>query len=201
MNNLGIIGGSFDPIHYGHLLLAEQAADGAGLDRVVFMPAKISPFKIGKAAASEQDRYAMVSLAIKDNVKFDLSDIELKKEGISYTYDTLIACQSFFGEDTKIHFICGTDSFISMEHWYESESIFRKFSLIVGSRPRYKDKSRDEMVKKLNEKYGTEISRIHMPKIDISSTDIKQRLVEGKSIKYLLPQAVEEYIQENGIYR
>lgn len=201
MKTIGIIGGSFDPTHYGHLLLAEQAADGAGLDRVVFMPARISPFKIGKASASEKDRYTMASLAIKDNDKFDLSDIELKKGGVSYTYDTLLTCQSIFGEDTKIFFICGTDSFLSLEHWFEAESIFRKFSLIVGSRPRYKDKSRDDMVKKLEEKYETKVTRIHMPKIDISSTDIKKRLNEGRSIKYLLPPAVEEYIYEHGIYQ
>ncbi len=200
MKAIGIIGGSFDPIHYGHLLLAEQARDGAGLDQVIFMPARISPFKLTKPPVADHHRYEMVRHAIKENPAFTISDIELKKEGPSYTYETLKTCKSLAGADTKIFFICGTDSFISLEQWYAAESIFKEFSLVVGARPRYKDKSRDDMVEKITKLYGTEIKKIHMPKIDISSTDIKQRIEEGRSIKYLLPLAVEEYIHENRIY-
>ncbi|MDD2483576.1 MAG: nicotinate-nucleotide adenylyltransferase [Eubacteriales bacterium] len=200
MKKIGIIGGSFDPIHYGHLLLAEQARDAVGLDRVIFMPARISPFKLLKPPVEDKHRYAMVSLAIKENIGFNLSDIELKKEGASYTYETLKACRELYPKGTKIYFICGTDSFISLEQWYAAESIFKEFSLIVGARPRYKDKSRDLMIHKIESLYGTEIQKIHMPKIDISSTDIKQRAEEGRSIKYLLPPAVEDYIYKNDLY-
>jgi len=200
MKKIGIIGGSFDPIHYGHLLLGEQARDGAGLDRVIFVPARVSPYKTTNPPASDQHRFAMVSLAISDNIGFNVSDMELKREGVSYTYDTLKACQDLMGADTKIYFICGTDSFLSLSQWYEAESLLSEFSVIVGARPRYKDTSRDKMVEKIQETYGTEILKIHMPKIDISSTDIKKRIQEGRSIRYLLPLAVEEYIYQNGIY-
>ncbi len=200
-DKIGIIGGTFDPIHYGHLILAEQARDGAGLDNVVFMPTKQSPFKMNAKAVSEQHRYAMVRTAILDNPGFSVSDIEIKGPDISYTVDTLQACRLAYGPDARICFICGTDSFISMEYWKHAESIFKEFTIIVGSRPRYKDRARDILIRKLNTLYGTRVEKIHMPKIDISSTDIKKRIYEGRSIKYLLPSDIEKYINLYELYR
>lgn len=201
MKKIGIMGGTFNPIHYGHLILAEQARDGVNLDQVIFIPAKMSPFKINQITASEQHRYTMVKLAIEKNKRFTLSDIELKGPEISYTVQTLKACRDLFNEDVKIYFICGTDSFLSMESWREAKTIFNNFSLIVGSRPRYRDKARDIMIKHLESTYHTEIQKIHMPKIDISSTEIKKRIREDRSIKYLVPSCVEEYIYGNNLYR
>lgn len=201
MRKIGIIGGTFDPIHHGHLILAEQARDNGGLDQVVFMPAKLSPFKIDTKIVPEVHRYAMIQAAIRDNGSFSVSDLELKGPEVSYTIDTLLACRSLFGKDARICFICGTDSFLSMESWKHAESIFRDFAIIVGSRPRYKDRARDLLIQKLRNEYGAQIEKTHMPKIDISSTDIKRRIQEGRSIRYLVPAAVEKYIVEHELYR
>ena len=201
MSKIGIMGGTFDPIHNGHLILAEQARDGAGLDRIIFIPAKLSPYKVDMIIADNYHRYSMVQSAITGNKYFSCSNIELIGPDVSYTVRTLEECQRQYGSDAELHFICGTDAFLGIEGWLEAEAIFKKFQLIVGSRPRYKDKSRDILIKRLTDRYEARIEKVHMPKIDISSTDIKRRIKEGRSIKYFVPTAVEEYIYENGLYR
>jgi nicotinate-nucleotide adenylyltransferase len=103
--------------------------------------------------------------------------------------------------DAEIYFICGTDAFLSIEGWLEAEAIIKSFPIIVGARPRYKDRARDVMIRRLTNDYQARIQKIHMPKIDISSSDIKCRVMEGKSIKYLVPEAVEDYIKEKELYR
>lgn len=201
MKQIGIIGGTFDPIHNGHLLLAEQAREGAGLDQVIFIPAKTSPFKVDQKAASGQDRLKMVELAIEGNPFFSASDFELKGPDVSYTINTLQEFKERWKNDGKINFICGTDAFLSMERWSRSDEILKEFSLIVGARPRYKDKARDLLIEELYAKYGTSVTKVRMPKIDISSSDIKERSSAGRSIRYLVPAKVEEWIREEGLYR
>jgi nicotinate-nucleotide adenylyltransferase len=200
MKKVGLIGGTFDPIHFGHLILAEQARDGAGLEKVIFMPAKVSPYKINRQCASEQHRYNMAALAIEGNAGFDVSDMEICGSEISYTIHTLESCQRQLGHGYQLHFICGTDAFLGMEGWRNIEELLRNFPLIVGSRPRYKDKARDEMIRRFTAEYGARIEKVHMPKIDISSTDIKKRIRENRSIRYLLPEKVADYIEANSLY-
>lgn len=201
MERIGIIGGTFDPIHYGHLILAEQARDSAALERVIFVPARTSPFKTGQKVASPEDRLRMVERAIEGNPGFRASRLELEGPEISYTIETLLAFREEFGKDASIHFICGTDAFLSMERWKRAEGIFRDFSLVVGARPRYKDRARDRMIEELSARYGTEVTKVAMPKIDISSTDIKERIRTGRSIRYFVPEAVEDWIRQEGLYR
>jgi nicotinate-nucleotide adenylyltransferase len=200
MKRIGLMGGTFDPIHYGHLILAEQARDGANLDEVIFMPAKMSPYKINCSCTGEKHRYNMVSLAISGNHGFSISDMEICGSEISYTADTLNALKDLLGSDTKLHFICGTDAFIGMGGWKNKEGIFKNYPIIVGSRPKYKDRSRDEMIDAITSEYGAEVVKVHMPKIDISSSEIKKRLAENVSVRYLLPDVVMEYIRENNLY-
>lgn len=201
MKKIGLIGGTFDPIHFGHLILAEQARVEAGLSQVIFMPAKTSPYKICKKCAEEDHRYKMVVLATQSNPNFTVSDMELKGPLISYTIDTLRACQGQLGPDYQLYFICGTDAFIGMEGWKNKESLLRDFPLIVGARPRYRDKARDEMIVKVEREYDAKVHKVHMPKIDISSTDIKDRIVNKRSARYMLPESVIDYIDEKGLYR
>lgn len=201
MKKIGIMGGSFDPIHYGHLLLAEQAFDSEALDQVLFIPASVSPFKVGTPPTEKHHRHEMVRLATEDHSGFLVSDLELKREGASYTIDTLCEVQKRYGEDARLYFICGTDSFLSMEKWYCAEQIFSNHTIIVGARPRYKDVSRDAMVAKLELLYNATIRRVEMPKVDLSSTEIKRRIKEEKSIRYMMPAKVEEYIQKHRLYR
>ncbi|NLT47766.1 MAG: nicotinate-nucleotide adenylyltransferase [Clostridiales bacterium] len=201
MKKIGLMGGTFDPIHFGHLILAEQARDGAGLDKVIFMPAKMSPYKTEQECVSEQHRYNMTSLAIRGNPGFTVSDMELCGPEISYTIHTLEALQQQFGREYQLHFICGTDAFLGMEGWRNVEGILRNFPIIVGSRPRYKDRARDDMIRHFIAKYGARIQKVHMPKIDISSSDIKKRIKEKSSIRYLLPESVINYIESNELYQ
>lgn len=201
MKQIGIIGGTYDPIHNGHLILAEQARDEAGLDQVIFIPAKTSPFKVDQKAASGKDRMKMLELAIEGNPFFSVSDFELKGPDVSYTINTLQEFKKRWKGDGRIHFICGTDAFLSMERWSRADEILKEFSLIVGARPRYKDKARDLMIEELHKTYGTSVQKVRMPKIDISSSDIKERIGTGRSIRYLVPDKVEEWIREEGLYR
>lgn len=201
MKRIGIIGGTFDPIHYGHLLLAEQAWEAAGLDQVIFVPARTSPYKKNQSMTDPALRLKMVKLAIRDHKGFTVSDAEINGPEISYTIRTLDAFQQELGPECTIYFICGTDAFLSMEGWMEAASIWKNYTLIVGARPRYKDASRKELIRKLENLYNAHIIEVSMPKIDISSSDIKSRVRKGKSIKYLLPPAVEQFIREHGMYR
>lgn len=198
---IGIFGGTFDPIHFGHLLLAEQAWDEAGLDQVVFMPAGASPFKQGNDVSGGSHRYAMVQAAIEDNDHFDVSDMELLREGISYTVETLDNCREEYGNDSEIYFIVGTDAFLSMEKWAQAERLFREYPIVVGSRAGSQDAERDRLAVKLEKEYGARIIVAFMPKIEISSTDIKSRLSAGRSLRYILPSRVEEYIKKTGLYK
>ena len=201
MRKIGLMGGTFDPIHFGHLILAEQARDGAGLNKVIFMPAKMSPYKAEQECVSGQHRYNMTSLAIRENPGFTVSDLELCGPDISYTIHTLEALRLQLGKEYQLHFICGTDAFLGMEGWRNVEGILRDYPIIVGSRPRYKDRARDDMIRHLTAKYGARVEKVHMPKIDISSTEVKKRILENKSIRYLLPQSVMDYIESNDLYR
>lgn len=201
MKKIGIIGGSFDPVHFGHLLLAEQARDFVSLEQVIFIPAKVSPFKLKSPPADSHHRYKMTELAIKGNPGFSISDIEINSEKVSYTYKTLEKLQEIFGEDASLFFIVGTDSFLTMRDWMEAERIFENFSIIVGYRPRYKDKLLDKMAGYLRENFNTEIIKVRMPKIDISSSNIKKRIKKSRSIRYMMPNSVTEYIYEHRLYR
>lgn len=201
MERVGIIGGTFDPIHYGHLLLAEQAREGGQLNRVIFLPTKASPFKQNSMDTASNVRYEMVELAIADNPMFQISDFELRGPDISYTIRTLEGLSQELGNEVLLHFICGTDAFLTIESWFEAERILQNFPIIVGARPNVKIQEMQELKKRLERNHQAHIVIVDMPKVDISSTDIKNRLKEGNSIAYLVPKVVESYIRERGVYR
>lgn len=201
MEKIGLLGGTFDPIHFGHLILAEQARIEATLDQVIFMPAKSSPYKVKQKRGSDNHRYNMILAAIKGNQGFSVSNLELTGGEISYTYDTLRTLQKQLDPGCCIHFICGTDAFIGMEGWKNKDKLLENFPIIVGARPRYRDRARDSMIKKFANEHGAKVQKIHMPKIDISSTDIKNRLAAGRSIRYMVPDDVINYIQTEKLYR
>ena len=200
MKKIGIFGGTFDPIHIGHLILAEQAADAADLDTLLLMPAQISPFKIGEDIASPQERLEMVRLAVEDNPRLQASDLELQRQEISYTAVTLDLCREQFGKGTEISFVLGTDAFLKIEYWKEGPRILSEYPLIVGSRAGYMDEERDEQIVRLRKRYQANITVAFMPKIEISSTDIRKRIRDGRSLRYMLPESVEAYIRHRGLY-
>lgn len=200
MKRIGIFGGSFDPIHYGHLHLAEEARSRAKLDQVVFIPTWVSPFKQDSSPASCQQRLDMVRMAISSNPGFAVSDMEILREEVSYTVDTLRRCKEMMGKDTRLYFITGTDAFLSIERWYKYEELLQNYSFIIGSRPGYREEDLDHVIQRLRNQFNADIIQIKIPQMDISSSEIRDRIQEGSTVRYLLPDALLYYIARNNLY-
>lgn len=196
--NLTVFAGTFNPIHIAHLIIAESVRTELNAEKILFIPSFIPPLKDNHVADAEH-RFNMVKLAVKDNPYFEVSDIELKLKGVSYTYNTI---QELYKQNPeingKINFIIGADAFNDIESWYRSEELARLTNFIVLSRPKSKDV--DEIVNNLKLK-DFSYKFVEAPRIDISSSYIRERIRQNKSIKYLVTNEVENYIIENKIYR
>lgn len=191
MTEVGLFGGSFNPPHLGHLIAAQEVLSALRLDKILFIPSHIPPHKICEVSSSA--RYEMTCIAISDNQSFDISDIELKRGGKSYTVDTLRELRNIFHE-VKFYLIVGADEFVEIETWKEPEDILNLSRVVVMPRPGYD-------LGEVGERFEDRFLSVKIPLIEISSTDIRMRVREGKSIKYLVPPGVEKYIREKGLYR
>ena len=200
MKKIGVFGGTFNPIHYGHLVLAEHVRDISGLDRVILLPANISPFKGNEKMPSGEERVNMARLAVGEYNGIAVSDFEVKRGGFSYTYDLLELLAAEFDDVDKLYFIAGADSVLEMEKWRDSEKMLSKYGIIAGTRPGFDNSRLMDFAGYLKKKYGTDIEVDEVPLLDISSTDIRERCASGRSVKYLLPDAVIDYIAEKGFY-
>lgn len=198
---IGIIGGTFDPIHYGHLILAEHVREKAMLDKVIFIPAMVPPHKQDLSITESSHRLAMVLLAIDSNAAFEASDLELSLKGISYTIHTLAKLKIIYGNDTAFYFITGSDTIFEIEKWHDYKTLLKSAGFIVGNRPGFREGALDRHVAYLNQKYGSAVSIVAIPEVDISSTEIKRRVRERESIRYLVPESVENYIFDHGLYK
>ena len=202
MNNgkkYGIYGGSFDPIHIGHVALADSAVRECGLDKLIFMPAFISPFKQDRKVTDGHDRCGMIEAALKVNSAFCLSRYELNKKGTSYTIETLRHWDDLL--DGDLYFVLGFDSAVQVDTWYEGEEILRNYHLITARRPDTDYSEGMRIIESFREKYGADITVMEMPPVDASSTNIRNLIKEGKPITGLVPPGVEEYIIEHQLYR
>ncbi len=197
-NNVAIFGGTFDPIHLGHLLIAEQVNNIFSLDQIIFMPAGRPPHKVNKVLSFSKDRLEMVNLAIKDNKCFISSSYELEKEGKSYTAETL---RYFHNQDIakRIYFIIGADSLLDIFNWRETDYLLKYGHYIVAHRPGYDISAfyQDEKYKPYRER----ISILDTIQVDISSTRIRNFVKNDKSIRYQTPDRVIDYINDNNLYR
>lgn len=201
MERIGIFGGTFDPVHIGHINLASDAMREAELDRVIFIPAKLQPFKLDQKVSSGNDRMAMLHEALDKVEGMEASSYELDSDGISYTYLTMRAMKKIFGQEAKLYFIMGSDSFIKIESWKNADELLHECSYIIGIRPGYDHAELDKCIENIRSRYGTEVIRLDNVRFDISSTDIRRRLDSGASCDDLIPKSVERYINDNGLYK
>jgi len=201
VSKIGVFGGSFDPVHFGHIYLARQAVAEVDLDSLLVVPAEIQPFKPERPLTSGTHRAKMAELAFGGDAKIKVSDLELKKGGISYTIDTLREIKKTLEEGDEIYFVIGADAFLKVEKWKDPEELLREYGFIVGARPGYKKKELEDLTNRLKRVYNINITTINNKLIDISSTEIKSGIESGGSLKDYLPAEVESYIKENGLYR
>ena len=189
---IGIYGGTFNPPHIGHLIVAEQVITILGLDKIIFIPSFISPHKQKGESDVAEHRLSMTELAISGNPKFKCSDIEIVKKETSYSIHTLEQLKRENAADT-FYLIIGMDNYLTFQLWKEPHRILELITLVVLNRPGY--------AKQVNEVFGTKNTVfVDVPNIDISSSDIRKRVKEKRSIQYLVPKRVEEYISANGLF-
>ena len=196
---IGIMGGTFDPIHLGHLATAEAVRENFSLDEILFIPAARPPHKLGKKVTDENHRLTMTILATRSNKFFRVSDMELKRTGLSYTLDTMNELHKTFGRSTELFFIIGADSLADLFKWHAAQELVEKCHFIATTRPGV-DVDFSAVENFFGEVAKEHIHRVTTPEFEISSTDIREKIQCGRSIKYLVPEVVEEYILREGLY-
>jgi nicotinate-nucleotide adenylyltransferase len=190
MKTIGVYGGSFDPIHIGHLVTTRFVYEQRNLGKIIFMPCNISPLKTSNALINPEHRLKMLELALEPFPFFEVSDYEILKGDVSYTLDTLLELKKTYD---SIELIIGYDNLVIFDKWHEPEKILDIAKLIVMKR-----KTDDDA--EVNNKFMNSAFIINTPSIEISATDIRNRILNGRSIDYLVPRKVNEYIQENRLY-
>ena len=202
VKKLGILGGSFNPIHLGHLVLAEAAREALGLDRVIFIPAKLPPHKRAASLAGGADRLAMVRLAVAGNPAFAVSDIELRRPGVSYSVDTVRALREKLGAGTAIYFLIGMDTVAELATWREIARLARLCKFVPLSRPGHSSPDAAALERALGKVPARAVLKraLDMPLIGISSSEIRRRVAEGRTIRYRVPDAVAAYIRRKRLY-
>lgn len=199
MKKVGILGGTFNPVHMAHLIIADTAQEAAGLDEVLFIPSGCSYLKDSEEILPAKDRIHMTGLAIEDNPGFALSTIETEREGNSYTCDTLLELKRRYPEQ-EYYLILGADNLFSMERWKNPEVIFQNSRILAAVRGGKKQADMEKKIAELEEKYDAKISLLPVKHIDISSSAIRDKIAAGQSIRYMLPEKVREYILRNHLY-
>jgi nicotinate-nucleotide adenylyltransferase len=193
------MGGTFDPIHFGHLVTAEEALVQFNLDRVVFMPTGNPALKVREDVTLAEDRYLMSVLATASNPDFDVSRMEVDRPGLTYTVDTLRALRDSRGTSTQLFFITGADAVWEIVTWHDAEKVADLATFIGATRPGYDL----DAARRAHEDAETRfrIEYVEVPALAISSTDIRQRVRAGRSIRYLTPEPVVTHIEKRGLYR
>jgi nicotinate-nucleotide adenylyltransferase len=198
---VGVLGGTFDPVHMGHLILAEQCREQVKLDEVWFIPAARPPHKEDYALSSFDHRLEMLSLAVAGQPAFRVEDLEKERPGPSYTVDTLAELKRRYSGN-ELFFIVGADCLPDLSHWYQPERLVEFAEIVVAARPGWPLWQADEVrnALRLPSARAFRFHAVHLPLIDISSRDLRQRVSQSRSIRYLAPRAVECYIQTHHLY-
>ena len=195
---LGIMGGTFDPIHNGHLVAAEQAFDDLKLDLVVFMPAGRPAFKQDQRVTSGEERFAMTLLATADNPHFVASRFEIDREGVTYTADTLRLLRELYPDNVEFYFITGADAITEIVSWRDAGDIARLAHLVAATRPGYDlDRAWDAIAAS---GLDFDVTYLSVPALAISSSYLRERVEAGQSLRYLTPDQVTGYLHKHGLY-
>jgi nicotinate-nucleotide adenylyltransferase len=194
---LGVMGGTFDPIHYGHLVTAEEALHQFELDGVLFVPTGSPWMKEHEKVSPAEDRYLMTVVATASNPLFRVSRMEVDRDGPTYTVETLRGIRSEFGQDADLFFITGADAVLEIFQWKEPQELFDLAHFIAATRPGYDLAAFEAHA----ETHHPEITVMNVPALAISSTDIRGRIAQGRPIRYLVPEGVKSYIEKAGLYR
>src|SRR6266481_3098480 len=200
---IGVLGGTFDPVHYGHLVIAEEVYDTLRLAEMVFIPAGQPPHKTHEVVAAAEHRLAMLELAIASNPHFSISRVDLDRPGPSYTVDTLRLLRKQWGEQAAIYFVIGWDSLEELLTWHDAAGVLQQLThLVAVRRPGYNEAEeyRDWLEDRLPG-IKQRLLVVEAPQLDISSTDLRVRVAEGRPIKYQTPESVEQYIVQYGLYK
>lgn len=194
----GIVGGTFDPIHYGHLIIGETAREQLGLDRVIFIPSGNSYMK--QDVTEHIHRLRMTELATCDNPYFSVSDIEINRSGPTYTYETLLTCKQLYPDD-RFYFIVGADTLLSISSWKHPEIVLANCTLAVSVREGYPLERLNQEASILKDKFNADITIFTSERYDISSTVLKDKIRNNQSVKYFIPDLVMDYIRINKLYQ
>lgn len=197
---IGFMGGTFDPIHHGHLVAAESVYDGFNLEQVVFIPAGMPAHKSQSFVTPSHHRLNMTTLAVKSNPHFSVSTVEVKREGPSYTIDTMRCFRACYGPEAELFFITGVDAVMQIPEWKNAEGLFEICRFIAATRPGYPTENFFRFRDRLSVRQRRGIRMLAIPALSISSSDLRERVRRGRSIKYLVPEVVEQYILEHGLY-
>lgn len=197
---VGIMGGTFNPIHIGHLIIAEAAYEAYNLDEVLFVPSGVSYMKDQSEILDAKKRVHMTGLAIEDNPHFALSTIEIDRDGNSYSYETLETLRKQ-NPDTEYFFLVGSDTLFALETWKHPEILLPSCTILVAVRNGVPMEKMQEHAKYLEEKFGGSIKLLTTPNIEISATDIRNRLSENRDVKYFVPDSVLEFIHKYDLYK
>jgi nicotinate-nucleotide adenylyltransferase len=196
---IGLMGGTFDPVHYGHLVAAEEARYRFDMKKVIFVPASKPPHKSRKDISPPEQRLEMTKIAVSSNPYFSTSDIEIKRAGLSYTFDTVMTMKQT-NPDWEMYFITGADAILDILTWKNVEELLRECIFVAATRPGFHLELLEGKLDRLSKEALARIKTIDVPALAISSTNIRQRVREGRPIKYLLPEEVEKFIYHNNLY-
>ncbi|KPU28361.1 nicotinate-nucleotide adenylyltransferase [Caloranaerobacter sp. TR13] len=194
------MGGTFDPIHIGHLVIAEEIRNEFELDKVIFIPAGNPPHKDNKKITSARHRYIMTLLATISNPYFEVSTIEIEKKETTYTIDTIKMLRKVCN-NAELYFITGADSIFELHTWKSIGELLKLCNFIAATRPGFEMAKLESKIQEIKNEYGVEIYTTMVTSLQISSTEIRDRIRDGKTIKYLVPETVERYIYKNKLYR
>jgi nicotinate-nucleotide adenylyltransferase len=200
-NKIGVLGGTFDPIHTGHLIVAEDVREKLGLGEVLFIPAGRPWLKLKekKPVTPARHRLAMVELAIASNPNFKVSTMEIDRPGLSYSIDTVMELKAMLGAKVQIYFIVGPDALAEFPLWKDPGRLVKVCQVVGIGRPRHTQVDLRKLERSIPGA-SRHIMLLDVPRIDISSTEVRKRVAQGLSIRYLVPEAVEKYIQEHKLY-